>query len=283
MKIEALLVCTILSLPMGAQSQSLVFSDEERKAYEENMTELAGPVEFLAADALASIQADYVVNPYDVKELRRLCVRMETHKYVHNYILETARQRLNRKRDIETQYWDSIAARLIPHNPATAGRFVGHAISMADELELADETRAMLVRNGIRLFRLLRANPCADFAREEMDTLKSVLNSEQLEKVIDRSNEREVSSRANAVWQALATADLTDDLDKEADLKRAETYIRKELLIRDYYIGDPSLVSANLDDLYRHKPRIITMYEGLLQRESIKKKHEEKVGFEFAW
>ena len=283
MKINTLLVCAMLLLPLGAQSQSLVFTDEERKAYEENRTELTVPVEFLAADALAAIQTDYEVNPYDIKELRRLCVRMETHKYIHNYILETARQRLNRKRDIEIQYWDSIAVRLIPHNPEMAGQFVGYAISMSKELDLTDETNAILMQQGIRLFRLLRANPCADLAREEMDTLKSVLSREQIEKVIHRRNKTEVANRVQSIWEALANADMTDDLDKDADLKRAETYIQKELFIRDYYIGDHSLISANLDDLYRHKPRIITMYEGLLQRESIKKKHEEKVGFEYAW
>jgi hypothetical protein len=168
MKIKTLLACTILSLPLGAQSQSLVFTDEERKAYEENRDEMTVPVEFLAADALAAIQADYEVNPYDIKELRRLCVRMETHKYIHNYILETARQRLDRKRDIEIQYWDSIAVRLIPHNPATAGRFVGYAISMSKELALTDETNAILMQEGIRLFQLLRAKSvCRSCSRRD--------------------------------------------------------------------------------------------------------------------
>ena len=283
MKINTLLVCAMLLLPFETKSQSLVFTDEEQRAYEENKTEMVVPVEFLAGDAFAAIQADYKVNPYDTKTIRRLCVRMETHKYIHNYILETAQQRIRHKRDIEIQYWDSIAAYLIPVNPEMTGRFVGYAISMSKELDLTDETNAILMQEGIRLFQWLRVNPCVNLAREEMDTLKSVLNPEQIEKVIHRRNKTEVDNRVQSIWETLANAELIEELDKDAEQKRAETYIQKELFIRDYYIGDHSLISANLDDLYRHKPTVINMYEGLLQKESIKKKYEEKVGFEYSW
>lgn len=273
----------MLLLPFETKSQSHVFTDEEQRAYEENKTEMVVPVEFLASDAFAAIQADYKVNPYDAKTIRSLCVRMETHKYIHNYILETAQQRIRHKRDIEILYWDSIAAYLIPVNPEMAGRFVGYAISISKELDLTDETNAILVQEGIRLFQLLRANPCANLAREEMDTLKSVLNREQIEKVIHRRNKTEVANRVQSIWETLANAEIIEELDEDAERKRAETYIQKELFIRDYHIGDHSLISTNLDDLYRHKPTIINMYEGLLQRESINKKHEEKVGFEYSW
>lgn len=272
-----------LSIPAYAFSQIPAFSDEERRAFESHRKEMAVPVEFLAADAMASIQEEYQVSPSDERTLRDLCVRMETHKYVHNYLLETAQERMTNKRQIEVSYWDSIASLLIPLNPEIVGQFVGFAVCLSSELNLSEDTRARLRNNAFHLVRRLRESPCQSLAWEEMDTLKALLTYEQIETVLHAKNTQLVNEKVKTVWKALETAGLTDGLNREADLKRASLFYTKEYFIKDYYLGDRDMISANLEDLNRHKPRIVNMYEGLRQKDSVRKRHKDKVGAPYFW
>lgn len=279
---------TILSLwsvlsAFSLSAQALNYSPEEQKAWEEHQTEMADPVEFLAADALSAIQADYHVSPIDVKALRKLCQQMEAHKYLHNYILETAQGRLTIKRQIEDSYWDSIADILLPTNPTMAGTYTGYAVMLSKDLGLTGDTLTFLKKLALDNVRRLRRNPCGLFDREEMDTLKTVLNRQQLEKVLFQAHAEEAEARSNALWTALEKAGLTEELDKPIDLSMATTFYQREMFIRDYYKTDNLLLENNLEDLYRHTPRIIKMFEGLQQKEIIQKKHEGKVGVEYAW
>lgn len=283
MNIKSLFTFWALWPSITLSAQGLTYSTEEQKAWNDHRNEMTEPVEFLAADALSAIQSDYIVNPYDVKKLRSLCSRMETHMYLHNYILEAASERHSIKQEIETLYWDSIAGILIPFNPTMAGTYTGYAVKMAEELKLSEDTLFTLNSLSIGYARRLRTDPCAYFAKEEMDTLKSIIDRQRLEKVIIAINAKEVENRCEQLWQRLESAGLTIELDKAIDLRQASNFYQKEMLIRDYFIDSRELTEANLADLYRHKPRCIKMDEGLRQREAVKKRHEEKVGDEFAW
>jgi len=283
MKFKTTVTLLALLPAMTLYAQEVSYSKEEQRAWNEHKTEMAEPVEFLAADALASIQSDYTVNPYDVRNLRNLCRQMETHKYLHYFILETAAGRLSIKREIERQYWDSIAPILIPSNPTMAGTYTGYVIQMVNELKLSNDTLFALKTLSLDYARRLRKDPCAYFAKEEMDTLKTLLNRQQLESVINNINAKVVENRCESLWNALEEAGLSVELNKATDLRQASTFYLQEMFVRDYYIGDRPLIDANLNDLYRHKPRCIRMYEGIRLKEAVKKKHEERVGAEFSW
>lgn len=276
----------LLALLMTSSSlyaDNLDFSAEEQAAWEAHKESITEPAEYLGADALAGIEADYKVDPYDEERLRDLCHRMERHKYVHNYILESAADRLQYKRLIESQYWDSISAILIPSNPGMAGRYLGYAVMMKEQLAITEEGIRILTDRAIEYAGLLRKTPCATFAQEELTLLHSLFDRQQIEKIIDRRNETTIASRTQRLWQALEKAGLTAELDEAEDRERASMYYRKEQFIRDYFAGDRSLMDANLIDLNRNKPRVIRMYEGVLQKEAVRKRHEERVGKEFSW
>lgn len=283
MNVKTVFIAVVLLPVLSLTAQNLDYSEKEQKAWLEHQTEISGPAEFLAADALSAILEDYQVNPRDIRSLRKLCQRMEIHKYLHCFILETSAQRLAIKRNLETLYWDSIAVFLIPLNPSMAGSYTGHAVSMAKDLNLSADTLSQLSNLSLNYAHRQRIDPCAYFAREEMDTLQSLLTRKQLEKVINAINAPKVESRCQRLWSALEAAGLTSDLDQAEDMYQAATFYQKEMLIRDWYVGDRKLIDANLNDLYRHKPRSIRMYEALRQKAIIQKKHEEKVGAEFAW
>ena len=268
---------------LNLSAQTLNYTAEEQKVWEKHQAAMAEPVDYLAADALSAIQADYHVNPPDVKALRKLCKRMETHKYLHNYILESARGRLSIKRQIEANYWDSIADILIPNNPSMAGTYTGYAVLMSKELGLSEDIMNYLKNNAFANVRRMRKNPRDLFFKEEMDSLKTVLDRQQIEKIVYSVHAAEADARSQAVWSALEVAGLTQELEKPINLSMATHFYQKELFIRDYYMSDERLMEANLEDLYRHIPRIVKMYEGLHQKEMIQKRHEEKVGTEYSW
>lgn len=283
MKTGTLLICIAWLWPALAFPQHPGWTEAEQEAFARYRTEIEAPSEFLGEDAFAALQADYYVRPRDAREIRRLCRRMETRKYVHNFILETPEERLRSKREIGELYLDSIAMLLIPANPAMAGRFIGYAVSMEEELGLAEGVRSFLRQQAAAFARRLRAAPCAETGREETFVLRTVLGAGQAERVINARNAPAAEGKVRSVWAALAAAGLDGQLDSVADCRRACSYYLKEAFIRDYHAGDAELTSANLEDLYRHKPRIVTVYEGLLQRTAIRRKHEEKVGREFTW
>lgn len=283
MNIRAVLLFFVILSTSKMFAQGLSYSSEELQVWEENKEEIAKPVEFLAADALAEIQASYQVNPYDIKPIRSFCLRMETHKYLHNYILEDPCERHLNKCRITKLYWDSIAARLIPYNPQIAGSYIGHAVSMASELNISSDSLQKIFEAALFFFRRQRESPCASFVNEEMDSIKMYLSKTQLDRLINALNENEADRLCHQLWEELESACLTDNLDKTSDIGRAYKYYLKELYINTYYMNDASLLEENLTDLYRHKPRIIQMYEGLSKLDAIKKKHEAKVGAEFSW
>jgi len=283
MILRNIFVIFAMSIPTWTFAQSLALSTEEREAYERYEAEISVPAGFLAADAFASIQADYTVNPQDAKRIRTLCAQMETHKYVHNYLLETAQERLANKRRIESAYWDSISALLIPTNPDMAGEFVGHAVKLMNDWEVTDTAEARLMDNAIRLARRRKETPCLSFAREEMDSLKAILSKGQIENTLYSKNAQQINAKVETIWQMLAAEGITYSLDKNDNLKKAATFYMKEQFVKDYYIDEPDLIASNLDDLYRHKPRIVSMYEGLKQKESVRSRHNDRVEATFSW
>ena len=281
--IGTILTVLVLLLPLEAMAQSLAFTAEEQTAYDTHRASIEEPSEFLGEDVLAELQERYSVRPENVRKLRSLCRRMETHRYLHNFIPETARERYRIRQTIRERYMDTIAVLLIPDNPEMAGRYAGYAVNLAEKLGLPEETVHILTELAAGFSRRLREDPCASIARREMEALRTVLGREQTEKVADAANARMADSRIQAVWNALEKAGLSEQLDSVADCGHARTFYLKEAFLRDYYADDASLVSANLNDLYRHKPRMVTMYEGLRQQAALRKRHEEKVGGQFSW
>ena len=217
------------------------------------------------------------------EKLRGLCHRMQLYKYACNYTESSIDQRLARKKQIEEVYWDSINTILIPLNPHLTGRATGCALMIWRHIGLSQGDKEKLMTYALDYARRLRQNPCADFAKEEMDKLKKVLDDKQLKKAIDAKNEKDAHLRAAVLWEGIVKAHLNEGLDSVSQVRMAYRYYSLELYLQDYYVGQPELLKANLTDLYNHKPEIIKMYEGIGTKAAIIKKREKEVGPEFAW
>lgn len=72
-------------------------------------------------------------------------------------------------------------------------------------------------------------------------------------------------------------------MDSINDIGRAYLYYRMEMCLKDYYADNKELLDNNLADLYKHKPRIIQMCDGLWQKKQILKKYEKKVNSGYSW
>ena len=284
MKKKTILLLTVcLSITTQMYPADFTYTDVEQAAWEKHKSEISIPLTFLASDAMASIQMKYVIDSTQIPSLQELCLKMERHKYLRNYIDGDAVVKTINKTRIENIYQDSIQALLIPANPDIAGRFLGYAVSLFPELHISRQCRDSIIDDALTIARRLRLSPCDDYAIEEMDSLKEHLTREQIEMIIKRRNASAALNRACQVWSDLEQAKLIADFDQNTQIDRAFRFYMAEMQIRDYYIGNWELINANLEDLYRHKPRIIKMHEGLSQREAIEKKHEEKVGVQFSW
>lgn len=281
-KIFALALCTLAGATSAA-AQPLTLTDEEQKVVLEHWPEMEKPVNFLAEDALAAIEADYVVTPNRRESVAKLCQLAEIRKYAGNYLHPDPADRLRHKREIESLFRDSINAILIPLNPDLTGRATGYALMMRRHLELSPGKQDTLMEYALDYARRLHENPCANFAREEMDMLIRELDTEQLTQALNAKNSAAARLRSQQLWRAIVEAKLDVAQDSAAQVHRAYKYYNRELYILDYYVEQPSPLRANLDDLYRHKPTIVKMYEGIGMRQKVIEKHAEKVGNEYAW
>ena len=264
-------------------AQTAVFNDAETSIIRTHEQEMKEPVSFLADDAYAEIESKCIVSPNVAAQVRTFCFIKETRKYICNYDSITVAGRVTRKKDIEEQYQDSINRLLIPLNPDITGQMTGYALMMSRHLNLTPEKHDSLMGYAIDYARRLRRNPCTSFAREEMDKLKRTLDDEQLKSAINAKNTAPALDRAKALWQAVVNAHLEEGLDSAQQVRRASLYYRNEMYIRDYFVEQQELLQANLNDLYMHKPKIIKIYEGIGTKEAVIRRHEKKVGMEFAW
>ena len=266
-----------------AAAQSLILTDEELKVVQEHWPEMEKPVNFLAADALAGIEADYVVTPNRREPIAKLCQLAEIRKYASNYLYPDSTERIRHKRELESLFRDSINAILIPLNPNLTGRATGYALMMRRHLDLSPEKQDTLMEYALDYARRLHENPCANFAREEMDMLIKDLDAEQLTQALNAKNSATARLRSQQLWRAIVEAKLDVAQDSTAQVHRAYKYYNQELYIFDYFVEQPKQLRANLDDLYRHKPTIVKLYEGIGMRQEVIEKHAEKVGDEYAW
>jgi hypothetical protein len=264
-------------------AQTAIFNDAETAIIRTHEQEMKEPVSFLADDAFAEIESKCNVSPNVAGQVRMFCFIKETRKYICNYDSITVAERVTRKKEIEEQYMDSISRLLIPLNPNITGLVTGYALMMSRHLNLMPERHDSLMGYAIDYARRLRQNPCTYFAREEMDKLRRTLDDEQLKSAINAKNTTPARNRATALWQAVVNAHLEEGLDSTQQVRRAFLYYRNEMYIRDYFVEQQELLQANLNDLYMHKPKIIKMYEGIGTKEAVIKRHEKKVGMEFAW
>ena len=265
-------------------SQNVGLTLVEQSTYDKFKTEIEVNAQFAYEDEFVRLSKKYEV-PDNKKELiGRYCHDKELKKYICNYKnYESLACRLAEKEQIDSVYMDSIFAHLVPYNPQMTGRAISLALYFADLLSLTPEDVSVLTENAVDYARRLSRNPCTSFAAEEMAVLKNVLNYNQLRDLLEEKNSKEAFSKANWAWEKLKAARLTNELDSLKDVQRAYLYYRSELCIRDYYVSEEETLNNNLKDLYSHKPRIITMYEGLERRKQIQQRHEKKVGMEFAW
>jgi hypothetical protein len=187
------------------------------------------------------------------------------------------------KERIDSIYQDSINVLLIPTNLNISGSLISLAIGMSDHFKMDSLKYQSLMNKALEFARQRKLNPCCNFAKEEMDFLKETLDKEQVERVININNIDEARFRAINVWNVLSDKGLLEYTDSIEQVSRAFSFFRRELFIYDYYTEQPELIENNLRDLNMRKPQIIRMYEGLLSKESVKQRHQKKIGVEFAW
>jgi len=265
-------------------SQQLVLTPLEQKLWEQHQNEIETHTRFLYEDLSYQMANTYVIPPSMKTKIDQYIHDKEQRKYLCNYKqYDHISDRVFDKQAIDSLYLDSIFANLVPYNPQMTGHAISLTLYFAKELSLTEENVKSLTVDAVDFARRLYRNPCAYFATDEIIALKRELTQNQLKDVLEEKNSKDAELKAVQAWNALRKAGLTSDLDSINDTGRAYLYYRSEMCIKDYHVDNKELLENNLADIYRHKPRIIQMYEGLWQKKQIQKKYEKKVGSEYSW
>lgn len=284
MTLKLLVSSLCLLWATSAYSQQLGFDQSEQSVWEKHQSEIENNAQFLIEDLLFQMDNSYMIPSSKKSKIDQYVQDKERKKYLCNYKqYEHLSDRIKEKTKIDSLYQDSIFAILVPYNPQMTGQAISLALFFAEELALSQENTAILTAKAVDFARRVHKNPCEFFAVEEMLVLKQILSSTQLDAILEEKNSKKAKEKALQAWEALKYEGLTYDLDSINDIGRAFLYYRSEMSIRDYYVDNKELQENNLADIYRHKPRIIQMYDGLWQRKQINKKYEKKVGAEFSW
>lgn len=285
MKTRLLLVLLLLLNVCDAVSQS-DFSKKEKVSLDAHGNAFLPFAIIASEDAFEELRVKYVFDSGQASELLRILQKRETRKFSHNYIDFDSRSRTAAKTRIDSIYQDSINAILIPQNLNISGRNISMALRLAEAIRLSDKKEKKLMESALDYARRLKRNPCVDYAKEEMATLRKLLSKKQLEFVIDEKNKLQASIKAQKAWDELEKVGETIELDSLQQMIRANMYYSLEMRYFDLYVGDDELLAQNLSDLYKSKPKIIKMFEALEERKRIKAKKiskEKSVSRAFSW
>lgn len=245
--------------------------------------EILAPLQFQAEDVYVTFVGKYKCEKSMKKRIHDLCFERERRKYLYNYMDISVPMRIHYKAAIDSIYQDSINRLLIPTNHMISGQLISLVLGIPDILGVDSSKYQQLMDMALEFARRKASDPCAYLAKDEIEVLKNILSRKQVERAINIKNYEISKKRAENAWQELSKAGIVNATDSIQSISKAITYYRKEMLILDYFVDDRELIDNNLRDLYMQKPKIINMYEGLLQKAIIEKKHHEKVGEEFAW
>ena len=264
-------------------AQTEITDSLKQQVWTEHFAEMVVPVSFLAEDEFVSLHKSYLMTSEQEAKIHEYCYNKEREKYLLNYMPVSVGQRLEEKNCIDSLYRDSINSVLIPFNPHITGQTIGTVFRNAPYIHLTDEKYQTLMQQALGFARKLYRNPCAYIAREEMDVLRKELTHEQLENIINWKNSKEARAKAVYLWQNVCDSEDISRADSTDQTNRAYLYYLKEMYIRDYYVGEKELIDNNLNDLYARKPKVVRIYEAKGMQKLVEKRHQERVGSEFAW
>lgn len=278
-------ICALALLGLTySYAQRLGFNAPDQSIWEEHLTEIESHARFLYEEISYEFANTYEIPPSNKKLIDNLIKNKELKKYLCNYkSYESISDRVREKGQIDSTYLDSIFTLLVPYNPQMTGKAISLSLFFSQELSLSNDIVKVLTEKAVEFARRLHKNPCASFAVEEISVLKQQLTDSQLQDLLEEKNSKEAKAKAFHAWETLAKEQLTIEMDSINDIGRAYLYYRMEMCLKDYYADNKELLDNNLADLYKHKPRIIQMCDGLWQKKQILKKYEKKVNSGYSW
>jgi len=268
----------------NSYAKGLGFNAPDQSIWEEYQTDIESHARFLYEEISYEFANSYEIPPSNKSIIDNLIKNKELKKYLCNYkSYESISDRVREKSQIDSTYLDSIFTLLVPFNPQMTGKAISLSLFFSQELSLSNDIVKVLTEKAVEFARRLHKNPCASFTVEEISVLKQQLTDSQLQDLLEEKNSKEAKAKAFQAWEALAKEQLTSEMDSINDTGRAYLYYRMEMCLKDYYADNKELLDNNLADLYKHKPRIIKMCDGLWQKKQILEKYEKKVNSGFSW
>lgn len=282
-----LLFFSLATLCLGnVYAQPLAYTKDERRVLKMHGEEWKSHVQIICEDAYASVVLKYHVERTDCAHLARLINDRESRKYAHNYLDSIPVERVREKMRIDSVFQDSIDALLIPNNHQISGKAISLALQLADHFNVSKKKQHFLMDKALSYARMKRKNPNAWFAKDEIAVLGKVFTRKQVEIILDEKNRYEAEVLASKIWDELAKAGLTEELDSTAQMYLTQKYFTLDKRYRDLFVGDDETLHNNLDGLYKSRPKMIKMHEALETRKRVEQKNKEqkkKVSDAFAW
>lgn len=277
----------VLSLFFCAAAQHATWTNEDSIKYMEHLNELKWYADVESDDFFTSICMKYSVKSEDSQTILKLIRGREYKKYACNYLFKFSRERVNEKMKIDSLYQDSIFTLLIPYNHDISGKNISLALELSDTLSLSKRNYDFLMNKALMLARKKSIISNSSFVKEEMDILKKRLSKKQIEIIINKKNSSNVYLKAFGIWNKLDKSNLTEELDSTVQMFLMQKYFSLKMFYEEYYVSDSIILKRNQEELYKHRPTAIRMYEAIDIRNRInaeaKEEKKNSVRNAFAW
>lgn len=274
---QNLLVTTIgLLLASSAHASILEWSQEEVRIYEENTEALSFRCQIATEDAFQELRQAYYLPQEDESFVYQLMLEREQRKATYDYICNAAWERVANKKRLDELYQDSIDVRLLPHNDNLAGINVSIALRLANNMKVSTDDYSKIIRLGLIVTKHLRKDPRYNFEVEVMDSLRNILNKEQLYRILSSKHAVACVNKGVATWKELKSAGMIENEDSALCCNQAIDYYLMECIVNEMYIGHEKQLRKNLSDLWKQQPLLVRMIGSVKKKEDLVKKKEEE-------
>lgn len=276
-KLMCLVIVSLLITNCYSQGLSRQLSPYEVQTYLANFNDVFFRSKKAAEEEFIVFERKYRPLPdIQYNHLKELITECEERKVLLDYMQLNALERLVQKEKLNDLYQDSIAVCLMKYKDEVAGGAIRKALGKAKEFGFDSTLCSKIINTGLLASRLVRKNPCADYERMVMDTLRSILTEKQLVRVLRSKNLLSAYSKFSEEWQYAIDTGLVVNEDRNEYFNSAAEYYLNEMVIRDMYVGYDDIIQTNLSALYKRQPLFVRIIESARSKEKLKNKQAKK-------
>ena len=277
----------LLFIPNIVSAQTTLRDFEAEKdtlyRYFDNIIQKTFPIE---KEIEIAMQFRYIVPASKTNKLAYFIKERERRKACYDYIYKRAiKKRVLCKMEIDSVYRDSINSILIPvRGNRISGDNISLVLQLSPIIKLDKDQFRYLLDKAIAMARSLSVDPRKNIWNEEMDLIRNVLSSEQLDCFFRNKNAESLTKEIDEGWRKIVNAGYREEIDSVTEFPKAYAYYSERRKIKDLFRYHSSSQRKHLAELDKQKPLFVKMIESIDRAErEMNRNREKNVGKEFVW